>query len=132
MVMPRVTRHHPSRQGTRPAFVTRNHPAPRPRNRTLPAGSQTAPTPRTGAGDATKAPPTEPGDTTPQPPATGTAALKQAIADAQKAYEEGQTALKKNDWAAYGKAQADLQAALERAAAAQSQAPGAPPSKPGG
>ncbi|MGW7366021.1 UPF0182 family membrane protein [Streptomyces sp. NPDC054841] len=60
-----------------------------------------------------------PASDTTKPPATGDVALRQAIADAQKAYEEGQEALKKNDWTAYGKAQADLQAALERAAAAQ-------------
>lgn len=59
-----------------------------------------------------------PGETT-QPPATGDAALKKAIADAQRAYAEGEAALKKQDWSAYGKAQADLQDALQRAAAAQ-------------
>lgn len=59
-----------------------------------------------------------PGDTT-EPPATGDAALKKAIADAQKAYTAGETALKEQDWAAYGQAQKDLQDALERAAAAQ-------------
>ena len=54
-------------------------------------------------------PPTEPpppGDTT-KPPATGDTALKKAIADAQKAYDDGQAALKKGDWTAYGKAQED-------------------------
>lgn len=61
---------------------------------------------------------TRPPGTT-QPPATGDAALKKAIADAQKAYSEGEAALKEQDWAAYGKAQADLQDALQRAAAAQ-------------
>ncbi|WP_351232565.1 UPF0182 family protein [Streptomyces sp. NPDC002133] len=79
--------------------------------------------------DGAEQPPTTPpppSDTT-KPPVTGEVALKQAIADAQKAYEEGQAALKKNDWAAYGKAQADLQAALERAAAAQSQQPQSQP-----
>ncbi|WP_173265507.1 UPF0182 family membrane protein [Streptomyces pacificus] len=83
---------------------------------------------------ATPQPPSEPGDdTTPQPPATGTAALEQAIADAQKAYEAGQEALQKNDWTAYGKAQAELQAALDRAAAAQSQgASGSSSRKPEG
>ncbi|MFF3453531.1 UPF0182 family protein [Streptomyces sp. NPDC002730] len=62
-----------------------------------------------------------PGDTT-KPPATGDAALKGAIADAQKAYDDAQAALDKKptDWEAYGKAQAALQDALERAAAAQS------------
>lgn len=73
-------------------------------------------------GSDTTTPPTEPdeppGDTT-EPPATGDAALKKAIADAQKAYTAGEAALKEQDWEAYGKAQADLQKALERAAAAQ-------------
>ncbi|MER5555870.1 UPF0182 family protein [Streptomyces sp. NPDC002793] len=73
-------------------------------------------------GDTTTPPteePTEPpGDTT-EPPATGEAALKKAIADAQKAYTAGEAALKEQDWEAYGKAQSDLQEALERAAAAQ-------------
>ncbi|MFB6992334.1 UPF0182 family protein [Streptomyces sp. NPDC056230] len=72
-------------------------------------------------GSGTTQPPAEttrpPGAT--QPPATGDAALKKAIADAQKAYAEGEAALKKQDWTAYGKAQADLQDALQRAAAAQ-------------
>ncbi|MGW2557842.1 UPF0182 family membrane protein [Streptomyces sp. NPDC001514] len=84
--------------------------------------------------DGAEQPPTTPqppSDTT-KPPVTGDTALKQAIADAQKAYEEGQAALKKNDWAAYGKAQADLQAALERAAAAQSQQSQQPQSPPQG
>lgn len=54
--------------------------------------------------------------------ATGDAALKKAIADAQKAYTAGEAALKEQDWEAYGKAQKDLQEALERAAAAQPKA----------
>lgn len=73
-------------------------------------------------GSDTTEPPSDttrpPGDTT-EPPATGDAALKKAIADAQKAYTAGETALKEQDWAAYGQAQKDLQDALERAAAAQ-------------
>ncbi|MFS0695305.1 UPF0182 family protein [Streptomyces nitrosporeus] len=72
--------------------------------------------------------PDEPGDTT-EPPATGDAALKKAIADAQKAYTAGEKALQEQDWEAYGKAQADLEAALKRAAAAQ---PGAGGSGAGG
>ncbi|WP_181957667.1 UPF0182 family membrane protein [Streptomyces paludis] len=51
-----------------------------------------------------------------KPPATGGKALQQAISDAQKAYEAGEEALKKQDWTAYGKAQKDLQDALQRAA----------------
>ncbi|WP_435974137.1 UPF0182 family membrane protein [Streptomyces sp. Qhu_M48] len=61
--------------------------------------------------------PTTPPGTT-DPPPTNDAALKQAIADAQKAYDEGEAALAKGDWTAYGKAQEDLQAALQRAAEA--------------
>ncbi|MEU1214813.1 UPF0182 family protein [Streptomyces sp. NPDC005791] len=81
-----------------------------------------------GAEGDTTTPPTEeptepPGDTT-EPPATGEAALKKAIADAQKAYTAGEAALKEQDWEAYGKAQADLQEALERAAAAQPEGAG--------
>ncbi|MGW0554549.1 UPF0182 family membrane protein [Streptomyces sp. NPDC002926] len=73
-----------------------------------------------GAEPPTTTPP--PGDTTRPPPATGDAALKAAIADAQKAYDDAQAALDKKptDWEAYGKAQAALQDALERAAGAQS------------
>jgi uncharacterized membrane protein (UPF0182 family) len=40
---------------------------------------------------------------------------KQAIAAAQEAFNTAQQALKNGDWAAYGKAQSDLQAALKRA-----------------
>ena len=49
--------------------------------------------------------------------------MSQAIADAQRAYEAGQTALKSGDFAAYGVAQQQLAAALARAAAAASGAP---------
>lgn len=73
-------------------------------------------------------PPPGDGDTT-TPPATGDAALKDAIADAQKAYTDGEAALEKQDWEAYGKAQEDLQDALARAAAAEKSAetPAKPP-----
>ncbi|MDV9192099.1 UPF0182 family protein [Streptomyces sp. SR27] len=60
--------------------------------------------------------PTTPPGTTNPPPASNDAVLKQAIADAQKAYDDGEAALAKQDWNAYGKAQEDLQAALQRAA----------------
>ncbi|MFF3242688.1 UPF0182 family protein [Streptomyces sp. NPDC002870] len=74
-------------------------------------------------GAAQPQPPTTPppGDTTKPPPATGDAALKAAIADAQKAYDDAEAALEKKptDWEAYGRAQTALQDALERAAAAQ-------------
>ncbi len=70
--------------------------------------------------------PEQPG-TTPPPPASNDDALKQAIADAQKAYDAGQAALQKGDWTAYGKAQEELQAALQKAAdaGAKLKAPGA-------
>ncbi|WP_432067994.1 UPF0182 family membrane protein [Streptomyces sp. C10-9-1] len=73
------------------------------------------------AGDGTTTPPDtgEPPADTEEPPATGDAALKDAIADAQKAYADGQEAIKNGDWTAYGKAQQDLQDALQRAADAE-------------
>ena len=45
--------------------------------------------------------------------------LVKAIADAQTAYQKGEEALAAGDFAAYGKAQDELKAALDRAAAAQ-------------
>lgn len=72
-----------------------------------------------GAEPPTTTPP-PPGDTTKPPPATGNKELQKAITDAQKAYDDGEAALKKQDWTAYGKAQQQLQDALQRAADAQS------------
>jgi len=46
--------------------------------------------------------------------------LKAALAEAQKAFADGQDALKKGDFAAYGEAQKRLQAAIADAVAAQS------------
>ncbi|MFF9015811.1 UPF0182 family protein [Streptomyces sp. NPDC014870] len=62
--------------------------------------------------------PEQPGTKPPTTPATNDAALKQAIADAQKAMDDGEAALQKGDWAAYGKAQEALQEALQKAAEA--------------
>ncbi len=45
--------------------------------------------------------------------------LTRALVDAQSAYRAGEEALAAGDFAAYGQAQADLKAALDRAAAAQ-------------
>jgi uncharacterized membrane protein (UPF0182 family) len=51
----------------------------------------------------------------PQPPSTPASAdVKAAIADARAAYAAGQKALKAGDFAAYGRAQAQLAAALQR------------------
>ncbi len=46
------------------------------------------------------------------------AALTKALADIQAAYAEGQAALRKNDFAAYGAAQKKLDDAIKRAVAA--------------
>jgi len=68
------------------------------------------------------------GTTPPPPPAGGgtgaggtasSPALKAALAEAQKAFADGQDALKKGDFAAYGAAQKRLQAAIADAVAAQ-------------
>ena len=48
--------------------------------------------------------------------------VQEALDDAQKAFDDGQAALKKGDWEAYGKAQADLEDALQRAEDAQADA----------
>ncbi|WP_327374269.1 UPF0182 family protein [Streptomyces sp. NBC_01216] len=71
-----------------------------------------------GVDAATPPRPEQPGTTPPTTPSTNDATLKAAIADAQKAYDDGQAALQKGDWTAYGKAQEALQDALQRAAEA--------------
>ncbi|MER7622641.1 MULTISPECIES: UPF0182 family protein [Streptomyces] len=85
-------------------------------------------------GPSTPTPP--PPGTTPPPPASADAELKQAIADAQKAYDAGEAALQKQDWSAYGKAQEELQTALQRAAEAGAKlkpsAPATPPAEGSG
>ncbi|OIJ62594.1 hypothetical protein WN71_038715 [Streptomyces mangrovisoli] len=66
---------------------------------------------------------TTPPDTgTTNPPTSSNPTVQQALDDAQKAFDQGQAALKKGDWEAYGKAQKDLQAALKRAEEAQDEA----------
>ena len=75
-----------------------------------------------GAG-AVVSPTPSPGGT----PAPGVT-LSSAIAAAQKAYDDGQAALKAGDFAAYGQAQARLKAALDRLATAAS---GSPTPSPG-
>ncbi|MGW2638834.1 UPF0182 family membrane protein [Streptomyces sp. NPDC001348] len=74
---------------------------------------------------------TTPSDTgTTKPPTSSNPTVQQALNDAQKAFEAGQEALKKNDWTAYGQAQKDLGEALKRAEKAQSEA--GKSGKPGG
>ncbi|MCM3263015.1 UPF0182 family protein [Streptomyces thermoviolaceus] len=70
--------------------------------------------------------PPDTGTTTPPDTATGSGdpEVQQALKDAQKAFDDGQAALRKSpiDWEAYGKAQKDLQSALQRAQQAQARA----------
>jgi uncharacterized membrane protein (UPF0182 family) len=82
-----------------------------------------------GAKGSTTQPPGEgegegDGDTPPPPPTTDDPTVQQALDDAQKAFEAGQEALKNGDWEAYGRAQEDLEKALQRAEEAQSKASG--------
>ncbi|WP_330285243.1 UPF0182 family membrane protein [Streptomyces sp. NBC_00588] len=72
-----------------------------------------------GAETSTK-PPSDEGTT--KPPASNNPTVQEALNDAQKAFDAGQEALKKNDWQAYGEAQKDLEDALKRAEEAQSKA----------
>ncbi|MFJ8600524.1 UPF0182 family protein [Streptomyces shenzhenensis] len=65
------------------------------------------------------------------PPTSGDPTVQQALKDAQKAFDAGQEAMKDNDWAAYGKAQKDLQDALRRAEEAQVKADSASGGKNG-
>ncbi|MDO0925805.1 UPF0182 family protein [Streptomyces sp. TG1A-8] len=69
---------------------------------------------------------TPPPDTgTTNPPGTGDPTVRQALEDAQKAFDAGQQALKDGpDWDAYAKAQKDLRDALRQAEQAQSKAGG--------
>ncbi|QEV27687.1 UPF0182 family protein [Streptomyces coeruleorubidus] len=66
--------------------------------------------------------PPDEGDTTTPPPTSDNPTVQQALEDAQKAFDAGQEALKDNDWEAYGRAQKDLEDALQRAEDAQAQA----------
>jgi hypothetical protein len=54
-----------------------------------------------------------------EPTDNAEADLARAIVDAQAAYQKGEEALAAGDFAAYGRAQDELKAALDRAAAAQ-------------
>ncbi|WP_413116922.1 UPF0182 family protein [Streptomyces sp. CY1] len=66
-----------------------------------------------------------------EPPASANPTVKEALKDAQKAYQDGQDALQKQpqDWEAYGRAQDDLRAALNRAAKAEEKAGAKPGQK---
>ncbi len=76
-----------------------------------------------GVGTVTPGPSPSPGET----PAPGVS-LASAIAAAQKAYSDGQAALKAGDFAAYGQAQRRLKVALDQIASASSGSPSPSPS----
>ncbi|MCC9709538.1 UPF0182 family protein [Streptomyces sp. MNU76] len=73
-------------------------------------------------GTPTEPPPDDPDEGTDEPPTSGDPTVQQALEQAQKAFDEGQQALKDGDWEAYGRAQQDLEDALKRAEDAQSKA----------
>lgn len=85
------------------------------------AGNTPTPDPSTDPSTPTTPPTSEPpgpsAPTTP-PPASDPVALDQALADIQKAFTDGQEALKRGDFAAYGEAQQRLEAAIRAAVAA--------------
>ncbi|WP_338900296.1 UPF0182 family protein [Streptomyces sp. TG1A-60] len=69
---------------------------------------------------STTEPPADDGDEgTDEPPTSGDPTVQQALEEAQKAFDEGQQALKDGDWEAYGRAQQELEDALKRAEEAQ-------------
>jgi uncharacterized membrane protein (UPF0182 family) len=67
---------------------------------------------------------------TPGPSGDPLTDLQTALGDAQAAYERGQAALADGDFAAYGQAQADLEAALRRAQEAEARLTGAEDGQP--
>jgi uncharacterized membrane protein (UPF0182 family) len=69
--------------------------------------------------DSSVSPPSDEGTS---PPTSSNPTVQEALSDAQKAFDQGQEALKKGDWKAYGVAQKDLEDALKRAEAAQAKA----------
>jgi uncharacterized membrane protein (UPF0182 family) len=85
--------------------------------------STVEPTPDQGGGGTTEPTPTP---TPEEPQTTGDPAtdLAIAIAQAQSAYDAGEDALRRGDFAAYGQAQDDLKAALDAIAAAEAQLTG--------
>ncbi|RSS89234.1 UPF0182 family protein, partial [Streptomyces sp. WAC02707] len=76
-----------------------------------------------GAQAADTDPPADEGEGTTEPPPTSTnPTVREALSDAQEAFDAGQKALEQKDLAAYAKAQEDLEEALKRAEAAQAKA----------
>ncbi|CAL9579569.1 UPF0182 family membrane protein [Streptomyces sp. enrichment culture] len=76
-----------------------------------------------GAQAAENEQPPDDGDDTTEPPPTSTnPTVREALSDAQKAFDAGQKALEQKDLAAYAEAQKDLEEALQRAEDAQAKA----------
>ncbi|GAA4185819.1 UPF0182 family protein [Gryllotalpicola kribbensis] len=98
-----------------------NSGAPAGDKDTTPTTPPAASSDGSGNGTSPTTPPTSTPSSTPKPTqsAGDSAELKQAIADAQSAYDDAQDALKNGDWTAYGDAQSRLQDALQRAADAE-------------
>ncbi|CAM5719534.1 hypothetical protein SVIOM74S_06761 [Streptomyces violarus] len=94
-----------------------------PHRRPLPGDRETMrPSTRSSERRGQAPEPPDEGDTTTPPPTSDNPTVQQALEDAQKAFDAGQEALKDNDWEAYGRAQKDLEDALQRAEDAQAQA----------
>ncbi|MET9571524.1 UPF0182 family protein [Streptomyces virginiae] len=71
----------------------------------------------------TPVPPAQPpGEGTVTPPTNQDPTVKAALADAQRAVEDAEKARQSGDWAAYGKAQDEIKAALKRAIEAEAKA----------
>ncbi|MFJ2864668.1 UPF0182 family protein [Kitasatospora sp. NPDC087314] len=81
-----------------------------------------------GAPTAPTNPTTPTSPTTPAPGGTISPELQKALGDAEKAYNDSQTAFKNGDWVAYGNAQKALGDALKAADAARGGAPATAPS----
>ncbi|MFB6554967.1 UPF0182 family protein, partial [Streptomyces sp. NPDC056405] len=73
-------------------------------------------------GGSTEPPPDEGEDTAEPPPTSTNPTVREALSDAQKAFDAGQKALEQKDLAAYAEAQKDLEEALQRAEDAQAKA----------
>ena len=86
--------------------------------------SDPLPTPDPTPGPDPDPQPTPTPDPTPDPSGDPLEDLQAALSDAQAAYDRGQAALAAGDWAAYGQAQVDLEAALRRAAEAEARLTG--------
>ncbi|MEU8772787.1 UPF0182 family protein [Streptomyces sp. NPDC048606] len=74
---------------------------------------------------------TPPGEGTTTPPTAQDPTVKAALSDAQKAIQAAEEARQKGDWTAFGKAQDEIKAALQRAIDAEAKLT-APTPKPGG